>query len=50
MDNGRHLFVKVHQSNEVMRRVQDIIPNTPEAKQMVIMMNKNLPAYVGFLL
>ncbi len=46
--NGHRLFAKVHQSNEVMGRVQAVIPNTPEDEQMVIMMNKNLPAYVGF--
>jgi hypothetical protein len=50
MGNGHCLFAKVHQSNEVMGWVQAVIPNTPEAKQMVTMMNKNLPAYVGFSL
>jgi hypothetical protein len=44
MGDGHHLFAKVHQSNEVMCRVQAFIPNTPEANQMVIMMiKKNLP-------
>ncbi len=50
MGNGHCLFAKVHQSNEVMGRVQAVIPNTQEAKQMVIMMNKNFPAYNGFSL
>jgi hypothetical protein len=51
MGDGHHLFAKVYQSNEVMGRVQTVIPNTPpKAKQMVIMMNKTLPAYVGFSL
>ncbi len=50
MGDGHPLFAEVHQSNEVMGRVQAVIPNTPEAKQMVIMMNKILPAYVGFSL
>ncbi len=52
MDDGHCLFAKakVHQSNEVKGRVWAVIPNTPEAKQMVIMMNKNLPAYVCFSL
>jgi hypothetical protein len=27
-----------------------LIPNTPEAKRMVIMMNKNFVAYVGHVL
>jgi hypothetical protein len=30
-----------------MGGVQAVIPNTPEAKQMVLMMNKNLPVYIG---
>jgi hypothetical protein len=28
--NGHRLFAEVHQSNEVMSRVQAVIPNTPE--------------------
>jgi hypothetical protein len=47
LGDGHQLFVEVHQSNEVMGRVQALIPNTPEVKQMVLMMNKNLPAYIG---
>ncbi len=47
LGNGHRLFAEVHQSNEVMGRVQAVIPNTPEAEQMVLMMNKNLPAYIG---
>jgi hypothetical protein len=50
LGNGHRLFAKVHQSNKAMVRVRAVIPNTPEANQMVIMMNKNLPAYVGFSL
>jgi len=30
--------------------VQVVIPNTPEAEQMVKMIIENLPAYVGFSL
>jgi hypothetical protein len=30
-----------------MGRVQAVIPNTPEAEQMVLMMNKNIPAFLG---
>jgi hypothetical protein len=30
-----------------MGQVQAVIPNNSEAKQMVLMMNKNLPAYIG---
>ncbi len=50
MGNGHRLFAEVHQSNEVMGKVQAVIPNTPEVKQMIIMMIKNLPDNVGFSL
>ena len=30
-----------------MGRVQAVTPNTPEAGQMVLMMNKIFPAYIG---
>jgi hypothetical protein len=50
MGDDHRLFAKVHQSNEVMGQVQAVILNTPEARQMVIMMNKNLPVYVSFSL
>jgi hypothetical protein len=30
--------------------VHIVIPNTPEAKRMVLMMNKNFPAYIGNVL
>ncbi len=30
--------------------VQAVIPNTPEVEQMIVMMNKNFPAYVGNVL
>ncbi len=33
-----------------MGRVQAVIPNSPEAEQMILMMNKNFPAYVGNVL
>jgi hypothetical protein len=33
-----------------MGRVQAVIPNSPEAEQMILMMNKNFPAYVGNIL
>lgn len=50
LSDGHSLMAEVHQSNGVMGRVQAVIPNTPEAEQMILMMNKNLPAYVGFAL
>ncbi len=33
-----------------MGKVQAVVPNTPEAEQMIFMMNKNFPAYVGYVL
>ncbi len=50
LSNGCQLLAEIHQSSNVMGRVQAVIPNTPEAKQMILMMNKNFPAYVGHLL
>jgi hypothetical protein len=47
LSDGHRLFAEVHQSNEVMGQVQAVIPNTPEAEQMVLMMNENFPAYIG---
>ncbi len=47
LSNGHRLFAEVQQSNEVMGWVQAVIPNTPEAEQMVLMTNKNFPAYIG---
>ena len=50
LSDGHQLVAEVHQSYEVMGRVQAVIPNTPEAKQMILMMNKNFPAYLGNVL
>ena len=47
LSNGHKLFAKIHQLKEPMGRVQAVIPNTPEAEKMILMMNKNFPAYVG---
>ena len=33
-----------------MGKVQAVIPNTPEAEQMILMMNKNFPEYVYHVL
>jgi hypothetical protein len=33
-----------------MGKVQAVVPNTPEAEQMILMMTKNFPAYVGYVL
>ncbi len=38
LSDGHQLIAEVHQSYDVMGRVQAVIPNTPEAEQMVLMM------------
>ena len=50
LSDGHQLIVEVHQSYEVNGKVQAVIPNTPEAEQMILMMNKNFPAYLGNVL
>ena len=47
---GHQLIAEVHQSEEIMGPVQVVIPNTPKAERMILMMNKNVPAYVGNML
>jgi hypothetical protein len=36
--------------NEIMGPVQAVIPNTPKVKQMILMLNKNIPSYIGNVL
>jgi hypothetical protein len=50
LSDGHQLIAKVHQSDEIMGPVQAVIPNTPEAKRMILMMNKNVPSYIGNIL
>jgi hypothetical protein len=50
LSNGHQLLAKIHQASGVMGKVQAVVPNTPEVEQMILMMNKNFPAYVGNLL
>jgi hypothetical protein len=50
LSNGHHLLAEIHQSNNVMGRVQAVIPNTPEAEQMILMMDNNFSAYIGNIL
>ncbi len=50
LSNGHQLFAEVCQSNEIMGPVQAVIPNTPEAEQMILMTNKNVPVYIGNVL
>ena len=41
--DGHQLITEVHQSNEIMGPVQAVIPNTPKAKRMILMLNKTIP-------
>jgi hypothetical protein len=50
LSDGHQLIAEVHQSEEIMGPVQAVIPNTPKAERMILMMNKNVPAYVGNVL
>jgi hypothetical protein len=50
LSDGHQLLVEIHQSGGVMGIVQAVVPNTPEAEQMILMINKNFPAYVGYVL
>ena len=50
LGSGHRLFAEVHQSNEVMGCIQAVIPATPEAVQMVLMISKTFPAYILNLL
>jgi hypothetical protein len=50
LSDGHQLLTEIHQSGRVMGKVQAVVPNTPEAEQMILMMNKNFPAYVGYVL
>ncbi len=50
LSDGHQLIAEVHQSDEIMGLVQAVIPNTPEAKRIILMMNKNVPSYIGNVL
>jgi hypothetical protein len=50
LSSGHQLIAEIHQSLEPMAPVQAIVPNTHEAEHMIVMMNKNFPAYVGNVL
>ena len=47
LSDSHQLIAEVHQSEEIMGPVQAVIPNTPEAERMILMMNKNVPAVKG---
>jgi hypothetical protein len=40
LSDGHQLIAKVHQSYDVIGCIQAVIPNTPEAEQMILMVNK----------
>jgi hypothetical protein len=50
LSNSHQLIAEIHQANGVMGPVQAVVPNSPEAERMIIMLNKNFPAYVGNVL
>jgi len=50
LSDGHQLIAEVHQSDEILGPVQAVIPNTPEAERMMLMMNKNVPSYIGNVL
>jgi hypothetical protein len=49
MSDGRPAIAEAHQSG-IAKPTHLIVPNTPEAEQMINMMNKNLPAYLYHIL
>ena len=50
LSDGHQLIAEIHQSKEPMVPVQAVIPNTPEAEGMIVMMNKNFLSYDGNIL
>ncbi len=50
LSDGHQLIAEVHQSEEIMGPVQAVIPNTSKAERMILMTNKNVPAYIGHVL
>jgi hypothetical protein len=49
MEDGRPMIAEAHQE-DILKPTHIIIPNTPEAERMVGMMNKNLPAFLWYML
>ncbi len=47
LSDWHQLIAEINQAKEPMAPVQAVLPNTPEAEQMIAMMNKNFPSYVG---
>ncbi len=49
MEDGHPMIAKVHQEG-IMMPTYVVIPNTPKAERMLIMMNNNLPAFFYHML
>ncbi len=49
MEDGHPRIAKVHQEG-IMMPTYVVIPNTFKAERMLIMMNKNLPAFLYHML
>ncbi len=49
MKDGHSMIAKAHQEGLQMT-TYIVIPNTPKAKRMILMMNKNLPAFLWHML
>ncbi len=49
MSDGHAAIAKAHQS-DISMPMHLVIPNTPEAKRLIGMMNKNLPAFLFHML
>jgi hypothetical protein len=47
LNDGMQLIAKLHQASSPMGKVFAVIPQHPEAKRMVAMMNKNIAAYLN---
>ncbi len=50
LSNCHQLIAEFHQASMLVGLVHIVIPNTPEAETMVLMMNKNFLAYIGNVL
>jgi hypothetical protein len=46
LSDGHQLIAEINQAKEPMAPVQAVVPNTPEAERMIVMVNKNFPAYI----
>ncbi len=45
MEDGHPIIAKAHKAS-ISMPTYVVIPNTPEAERMLLMMNKNLPAFL----